>query len=162
MVTNLGPVILDGAASPLVETQITRRNVELAGKERDDLIPNLRPATREPAVPAVMLEQYRETQRRRATPTGEQNPILIEHSPKLDQLVLVDPVLLMQRNHSGPITHHHGNSPLGLLTAPLPTPLMVDHEAALIRERTQAGLIAARSRGRTGGRKPEDDHVPHR
>ncbi|MGI8415959.1 MAG: recombinase family protein [Nakamurella sp.] len=33
--------------------------------------------------------------------------------------------------------------------------LMADYEAALIRERTQAGLIAARSRGCTGGRKPK-------
>jgi DNA invertase Pin-like site-specific DNA recombinase len=33
--------------------------------------------------------------------------------------------------------------------------LMAEYEAALIKERTQAGLIAARSRGRTGGRKPK-------
>jgi len=33
--------------------------------------------------------------------------------------------------------------------------LMAEYEAALIRERTQAGLIAARARGRTGGRKPK-------
>ncbi len=33
--------------------------------------------------------------------------------------------------------------------------LMAEYEAALIRERTQAGLAAARSRGRHGGRKPK-------
>jgi DNA invertase Pin-like site-specific DNA recombinase len=33
--------------------------------------------------------------------------------------------------------------------------LMAEYEAALIRERTQAGLAAARSRGLTGGRKPK-------
>ncbi len=33
--------------------------------------------------------------------------------------------------------------------------LMAEYEAALIRERTQAGLVAARARGRTGGRKPK-------
>ena len=33
--------------------------------------------------------------------------------------------------------------------------LMAEYEAALIRERTQAGLAAARVRGRTGGRKPK-------
>jgi len=33
--------------------------------------------------------------------------------------------------------------------------LMAEYEAALIRERTQAGLAAARSRGRYGGRKPK-------
>jgi DNA invertase Pin-like site-specific DNA recombinase len=33
--------------------------------------------------------------------------------------------------------------------------LMAEYEATLIRERTQAGLAAARARGRTGGRKPK-------
>src|SRR5664280_1029233 len=33
--------------------------------------------------------------------------------------------------------------------------LMAEYEAALIRERTQAGLAAARARGRKGGRKPK-------
>jgi len=32
--------------------------------------------------------------------------------------------------------------------------LMAEYEASLIKERTQAGLLAARARGRTGGRKP--------
>jgi len=33
--------------------------------------------------------------------------------------------------------------------------LMAEYEAALIKERTQAGLIAARARGRHSGRKPK-------
>ncbi len=33
--------------------------------------------------------------------------------------------------------------------------LMAEYEAALIRERTQAGLAAARARGRRGGRTPK-------
>jgi DNA invertase Pin-like site-specific DNA recombinase len=33
--------------------------------------------------------------------------------------------------------------------------LMAEYEAALIAERTQAGLAAARARGRKGGRKPK-------
>jgi DNA invertase Pin-like site-specific DNA recombinase len=33
--------------------------------------------------------------------------------------------------------------------------LMAGYEAALIKERTLAGLAAARARGRTGGRKPK-------
>jgi DNA invertase Pin-like site-specific DNA recombinase len=33
--------------------------------------------------------------------------------------------------------------------------LMAEYEAALIRERTQAGLAAARARGRAGGWKPK-------
>ena len=32
---------------------------------------------------------------------------------------------------------------------------MAEYEAALIQERTQAGLLAARARGRHGGRKPK-------
>jgi DNA invertase Pin-like site-specific DNA recombinase len=46
-------------------------------------------------------------------------------------------------------TTAHGKLVFGMFA------LMADYEAALIRERTQAGLIAARSRGRTGGRKPK-------
>jgi len=46
-------------------------------------------------------------------------------------------------------TTAHGKLVFGMFA------LMADYEAALIRERTQAGLVAARSRGRTGGRKPK-------
>ncbi len=46
-------------------------------------------------------------------------------------------------------TTAHGKLVFGMFA------LMADYEAALIRERTQAGLIAARSRGRQGGRKPK-------
>jgi len=46
-------------------------------------------------------------------------------------------------------TTAHGKLVFGMFA------LMAEYEAALIRERTQAGLIAARARGRTGGRKPK-------
>jgi len=46
-------------------------------------------------------------------------------------------------------TTAHGKLVFGMFA------LMADYEAALIRERTQAGLIAARARGRTGGRTPK-------
>ncbi len=46
-------------------------------------------------------------------------------------------------------TTAHGKLVFGMFA------LMADYEAALIRERTTAGLIAARSRGRQGGRKPK-------
>jgi len=45
-------------------------------------------------------------------------------------------------------TTAHGNFVFGMFA------LMAEYEAALITERTQAGLLAARARGRTGGRKP--------
>lgn len=46
-------------------------------------------------------------------------------------------------------TTAHGKLVFGMFA------LMAEYEAALILERTQAGLAAARSRGRTGGRKPK-------
>jgi DNA invertase Pin-like site-specific DNA recombinase len=47
------------------------------------------------------------------------------------------------------ITTAHGALVFGVFA------LMAEYEAALIRERTQAGLAAARARGRRGGRKPK-------
>ena len=46
-------------------------------------------------------------------------------------------------------TTAHGKLIIGMFA------LMAEYEAALNRERTQAGLAAARTRGRTGGRKPK-------
>jgi len=46
-------------------------------------------------------------------------------------------------------TTAHGKLVFGMFA------LMAEYEAALIKERTQAGLTAARSRGRNGGRKPK-------
>ncbi len=43
----------------------------------------------------------------------------------------------------------HGNLVFGMFA------LMAEYEAALIKEHTLAGLVAARARGRTGGRKPK-------
>ena len=46
-------------------------------------------------------------------------------------------------------TTAHGKLVFGMFA------LMAEYEAALIKERTLAGLVAARARGRTGGRKPK-------
>jgi DNA invertase Pin-like site-specific DNA recombinase len=46
-------------------------------------------------------------------------------------------------------TTAHGKLVFGMFA------LMAEYEAALIAERTQAGLAAARARGRKGGRKPK-------
>ena len=46
-------------------------------------------------------------------------------------------------------TTAHGKLVFGMFA------LMAEYEAALIKERTQAGLVAARARGRHGGRKPK-------
>ena len=46
-------------------------------------------------------------------------------------------------------TTAHGSFVFGIFA------LMAEYEPALIKERTPAGVIAARARGRTGGRKPK-------
>jgi DNA invertase Pin-like site-specific DNA recombinase len=46
-------------------------------------------------------------------------------------------------------TTAHGKLVFGLFA------LLAEYEAALVKERTQAGLAAARARGRKGGRKPK-------
>jgi len=46
-------------------------------------------------------------------------------------------------------TTAHGKLVFGMFA------LMAEYEAGLVREHTQAGLIAARSRGHKGGRKPK-------
>lgn len=46
-------------------------------------------------------------------------------------------------------TTAHGKLVFGMFA------LLAEYEAALIKERTVAGLAAARARGRTGGRKPK-------
>ena len=53
-------------------------------------------------------------------------------------------------------TTSHGKLVFGMFA------LMAEYEAALIKERTQAGLIAARARGRAGGPQAEDDPRPDR
>ncbi|MEU6586562.1 recombinase family protein [Nocardia sp. NPDC046763] len=53
-------------------------------------------------------------------------------------------------------TTAHGKLVFGMFA------LTAEYEAALIKERTLAGLAAARSRGRAGGRKPKDDPCPDR
>lgn len=56
---------------------------------------------------------------------------------------------LIMTNSVVDTTTAHGKLVFGMFA------LMAEYEAALIKERTVAGLAAARARGRTGGRKPK-------
>jgi DNA invertase Pin-like site-specific DNA recombinase len=71
---------------------------------------------------------------------------------------LIDIVTTLAERHVGvksltngivDTTTAHGKLVFGMFA------LMAEYEAALIKERTQAGLVAARARGRHGGRKPK-------
>jgi len=71
---------------------------------------------------------------------------------------LIDIVTTLAERHVGvksltngivDTTTAHGKLVFGMFA------LMAEYEAALIQERTQAGLVAARARGRHGGRKPK-------
>ncbi len=85
------------------------------------LRPDLRTSAREPAVPAVVLQQQREPERRRTTLTSQQRSILIQQRPELDQLININPDRL-HATQSFPHRHIPRRLPLGLVTAPLPTP----------------------------------------
>jgi len=71
MVSDLGAVVLDRAASPLVEPKIRGVDTELSGDEHSDLVRHIRTPSWKPTVAAVVLQQHREAQRRRATPPGK-------------------------------------------------------------------------------------------
>ena len=63
MLAYLVAVVLDRAASPLIKTQIRRRDPDLPGDERDDLVGELRAARREAAMPRIELQQEDEPSR---------------------------------------------------------------------------------------------------
>src|SRR5664279_5008539 len=135
MVPDLGAVILDRAARPLVEPEIRGVDPELTSAEDDDVVRHLRTSPRELAVAAVVLRQHRETQRSSAPLTGEQRSIFIQQGPELDQLVNVKRGRLLHRNHSCALATTHRPA-LGLLTAPLPAPLVGGRRWCGTRPRT--------------------------
>jgi hypothetical protein len=110
MVPDLGAVILDRAARPLVEPEIRGVDPELTSDEDDDVVRHLRTSARELAVAAVVLQQHRETQRSSAPLTGEQRSIFIQQGPELDQLVNVKRGRL-HASQSFPRAHNHSTPP---------------------------------------------------
>jgi hypothetical protein len=85
--TNLGAVILDRAARPLVKAKIRRQRADLPSYETDRGIRQIRTTAWKPAMPAVVLQQQSEPKRRRASLASQQVTILVKESPELDQLV---------------------------------------------------------------------------
>jgi len=70
---DIDPVSLDRPAVPLVEPQLSRRNVHQLRDVGDGLVrnPNLAAACREPAVHRIEPEQESEPELRRASPPGQ-------------------------------------------------------------------------------------------
>ena len=100
MGTDLATVVLDRAARPLVGAKVRPGNTNLPGHKLDDVIRQVRAAARKPAMPAVVLQQEREPERGGASPAPQQDTVLIEQGPELDQLADVIRQLLHNRQSS--------------------------------------------------------------
>src|SRR5665811_2483096 len=78
-----------GPSAPLVEPQVSRRNLHLPGDIGDHFVGHLCPATRKPAVAGVELQQDREAESCRAPLASHLTQLVADQSPAIDQLVLV-------------------------------------------------------------------------
>jgi hypothetical protein len=94
--SDLRPVVLDRAASPLVEPELGRLDTDVPGHELDRLARELAAAARKPAGPDVELQQQREPEPGRPTLARDQHPLVIQQRPVLDQLIEI------QRSRHGP------------------------------------------------------------
>ena len=68
---DIGSVSLDRPAVPLIEPQLSRRNIQQPRDVGDSLDRNLTGARREPAIYRIEPEQQGEPEFRRATPPGQ-------------------------------------------------------------------------------------------
>jgi hypothetical protein len=82
-------VSLDRPAVPLVESQLSRRNVHQPRDVGDGLVRNLAAACREPAVHRIEPEQQSEPELRRATPPGQLLQLITGQGPVPDQLIFI-------------------------------------------------------------------------
>lgn len=87
VIADLAAVVFDGAAGPLVEADVRRRDLDLPRDEADGLVRELRPARGEPPMLGEELQQDRKAQARRPALPGDQLPLVIQHRPALDELV---------------------------------------------------------------------------
>jgi hypothetical protein len=74
-------------ARPLVQAKLGCHHTDLTRHEGNDLVRQLGPAARKPAMPAVELQQQCEAQPRRATLTGDQVLLVCQQRPALNQLI---------------------------------------------------------------------------
>ncbi len=86
MIADLAAVVLDGAAGPLVEADVRRRDLDLPRDEVDGLVRELRPARGEPPMLGEELQQERKAQARRPALPRDQLPLVIQHRPVLGQV----------------------------------------------------------------------------
>ena len=86
---DIGPVSLDRPAVPLVEPQLSRRNVHQPRDVGDGLVRDLAAARREPAVHCIEPEQQSEPELRRATPPGQLLQLITGQRPVPDQLIFI-------------------------------------------------------------------------
>lgn len=84
---DLGPVVLDGTAGPLIEAQVGRGDAYLAGHELHSLVRKLTTPAREPASPRVELQQQREPEPRRPALARDQLLLVIQQRPVPDELI---------------------------------------------------------------------------
>jgi hypothetical protein len=82
-------VILDRPAIPLIQAQLCSGHVHQPGDVGNDLIRELRPARREPAVQRVEAQKQREPELRRAPPARQLIQLVPDQRPVPNELVLV-------------------------------------------------------------------------
>jgi len=87
---DLGTVILERPARPLIQPQIRGGHLHLAGNVGDRLIRKLPAAAGKPAAAVIELQQQREGQPGRAALPGDLGQLAADQRPVLDELVLVD------------------------------------------------------------------------
>jgi len=86
MLTDLRPVVLDRAASPLVEAHVARLHADLPSHILHGFVRQLGPAPREPTHLSEKLQHHREAEPRRPTLASDQLPLVIQQRPVLDEL----------------------------------------------------------------------------
>ena len=86
---DLGAVVLDRAAAPVVPQVLLGRHAHLLGEMDDHRAGDLLPRPREAPVPPEHFEQHGEAQPCRACLVGQQRQLIRRQRPLLNQFILV-------------------------------------------------------------------------